>query len=341
MPESDPTASAAAGQSQPHSSHSTLNVPRPGKGQRTPRKVSAQATRLEAVDDSLDPLGPLGEQSAFTTPIASPSEQGPPPPRKEPVTGRNARPTSSSASQPQQQTQSQSQAGLGGMMDSVDLEDDTGLASPKLKAPPPVQPHPQDEGEGPRRQSQPSMSVEQAAKPRFDITVGDPHKVGDLTSSHIVYQVRTKVRRILLAPSFLTGMADIFRFRLRQKLTGSRSLLSVDGTGISFGFTTLYTITIPGWSSLRRRRSKLLADSIQTLWSPGELPWRECLTKLQPIRYCSTMGTSRYSWRARLLTLTSKTRRTGSRISDRVKECLVPLAYLSEGLRGNLSNMTM
>jgi sorting nexin-1/2 len=36
------------------------------------------------------------------------------------------------------------------------------------------------------------MSVEQAAKPSFDISVGDPHKVGDLTSSHIVYQVRTK-----------------------------------------------------------------------------------------------------------------------------------------------------
>jgi sorting nexin-1/2 len=34
--------------------------------------------------------------------------------------------------------------------------------------------------------------VEQAAKPTFEITVGDPHKVGDLTSSHIVYQVRTK-----------------------------------------------------------------------------------------------------------------------------------------------------
>lgn len=79
------------------------------------------------------------------------------------------------------------------MMDSVDLEDDTGLTSPKLKAPPPVQP-PQDDSDGSKRQSQPSMSVEQAAKPKFDITVGDPHKVGDLTSSHIVYQVRTKVR---------------------------------------------------------------------------------------------------------------------------------------------------
>jgi hypothetical protein len=37
------------------------------------------------------------------------------------------------------------------------------------------------------------MSVEQAAKPTFDISVGDPHKVGDLTSSHTVYQVRTRV----------------------------------------------------------------------------------------------------------------------------------------------------
>lgn len=47
------------------------------------------------------------------------------------------------------------------------------------------------------RPNQPSMSVEQAAKPTFDILVGDPHKVGDFTSSHVVYQVRTKVRKIL------------------------------------------------------------------------------------------------------------------------------------------------
>lgn len=44
-----------------------------------------------------------------------------------------------------------------------------------------------------RRENTPSVSVEQAAKPSFEITVGDPHKVGDLTSSHIVYLVRTKV----------------------------------------------------------------------------------------------------------------------------------------------------
>jgi sorting nexin-1/2 len=44
-----------------------------------------------------------------------------------------------------------------------------------------------------RTSNQPSVSIEQAAKPSFQITVGDPHKVGDLTSSHIVYSVRTKV----------------------------------------------------------------------------------------------------------------------------------------------------
>jgi len=48
--------------------------------------------------------------------------------------------------------------------------------------------------ENSRRQTQPSVSIEQAARPSFDITVGDPTKIGDLTSSHIVYQVRTKVR---------------------------------------------------------------------------------------------------------------------------------------------------
>lgn len=74
------------------------------------------------------------------------------------------------------------------MMDSVNLEED----GAGLRGPPPVQPPPTDT-EGPKRQTQPSMSVEQAAKPTFDIAVGDPHKVGDLTSSHIVYQVRTKV----------------------------------------------------------------------------------------------------------------------------------------------------
>jgi len=70
----------------------------------------------------------------------------------------------------------------------VDLSDDVEpVAGPRL--PPPVQP---SHGAPVRRDNQPSVSIEQAAKPTFDISVGDPHKVGDLTSSHIVYQVRTR-----------------------------------------------------------------------------------------------------------------------------------------------------
>lgn len=62
-----------------------------------------------------------------------------------------------------------------------------------FRNPPPVQPP--AEAEGAKRPSQPSVSIEEAAKPTFEIVVGDPHKVGDLTGSHIVYQVRTQVGR--------------------------------------------------------------------------------------------------------------------------------------------------
>ena len=75
-------------------------------------------------------------------------------------------------------------------MQSVDLDSDA-EPSARLRAPPPVQPA---QSRPISRESLPSVSIEQAAKPSFDITVGDPHKVGDLTSSHIVYSVRTKVR---------------------------------------------------------------------------------------------------------------------------------------------------
>jgi sorting nexin-1/2 len=81
------------------------------------------------------------------------------------------------------------------MLDSVDLSDDApAAAGPGPRIPPPVQPGPGTPAV--RRETQPSVSVEQAAKPSFHITVGDPHKVGDLTSSHIVYLVTTKVRTL-------------------------------------------------------------------------------------------------------------------------------------------------
>lgn len=146
------------------------------RGPRGTRKISAQATKLESVSDAGDPLGPLGDSTTFeSTPTLD--EQAPIPPQKEPFAARNARPTSSTSRT----------SGGTGMMDSVNLEED----GAGFRGPPPVQP-PTD-AEGTRRQSQQSVSVIEAAKPTFQITVGDPHKVGDLTSSHIVYQVRTNV----------------------------------------------------------------------------------------------------------------------------------------------------
>jgi sorting nexin-1/2 len=77
------------------------------------------------------------------------------------------------------------------MLDSVDLNDEAeSPIGPRI--PPPVEPSPVSPV---KRDTQPSVSIEQAAKPTFHISVGDPHKVGDLTSSHIVYLVKTKVGR--------------------------------------------------------------------------------------------------------------------------------------------------
>lgn len=129
--------------------------------------------------DEIDPLGPLGDAAGENNSPLSPDDQAPEPPQKESVAARNVRPTSSTSRA----------SSLAGMMDSVNLEED----GAGIKGPPPVQP-PVETDAG-KRQSQPSVSIEQAAKPTFDIVVGDPHKVGDLTSSHIVYQVRTKVRK--------------------------------------------------------------------------------------------------------------------------------------------------
>jgi sorting nexin-1/2 len=130
--------------------------------------------RLQALDDSLGPLGPLGEN----VPVPQ-VDQPPAPPLKEQVVTQNTR-------QPVLSSQSSMNRS---MLDSVDLSDD---APPNVgpRIPPPVQPA---QVAPVRRDTTPSVSIEQAAKPTFDITVGDPHKVGDLTSSHIVYLVRTKV----------------------------------------------------------------------------------------------------------------------------------------------------
>ncbi|KAK3370106.1 Vps5 C terminal like-domain-containing protein [Podospora didyma] len=144
----------------------------------TPRRLVAQPTRLQAVED--DPLGPLGPLGA-TAPLGNDggSRLGPPvPPIKEQLPLRTTLPPSAGA------------AKRSGPPDPHRIDDDDLFDLPTgPRQPPPVQP-PQP---SPIRSNiQPSVSIEQAAKPSFHISVGDPHKVGDLTSSHIVYSVRTK-----------------------------------------------------------------------------------------------------------------------------------------------------
>ncbi|KAI9736959.1 MAG: Vacuolar protein sorting-associated protein 5 [Cirrosporium novae-zelandiae] len=139
---------------------------------RTPRRIGGQATQIETLDGSLDPLAALGD--SFPSPLHA--EQPPVPPQKEQA--RNGKAISATE-----------QRSMMDSMNSVDLDDDAQVPVARARAPPPVQPPTVDVV---KRQGQPSMSIEQAAKPSFVITVGDPHKVGDLTSSHTVYQVRTR-----------------------------------------------------------------------------------------------------------------------------------------------------
>ncbi|KAH0110391.1 Vps5-domain-containing protein, partial [Aureobasidium melanogenum] len=146
------------------SDNTRAKVKSPPSKTRPSRRFGTQSTTLEALDDSLGPLGPLGDVPAEAAPI----EERPAPPQKE-QNARHAPPTA--------------------LMESTTLDDD-GTSTISGRAPPPVQPAPA--ADAPKRQTQPSVSIEQAAKPSFDISVGDPHKVGDLTSSHTVYQVRTK-----------------------------------------------------------------------------------------------------------------------------------------------------
>lgn len=156
---------------------------------RNPRRPGRHVARVEAIDDDLGPLGPLGDNFTVTdTPEASsgPSkhlhETPPEPPQKEdsPRGSRVISGGTASRTMPRGET-----------MESVSLEDDETEA---YTGPPTTF----DAMESPERRRMiggPDRAPEQpqVAGPVFDISVGDPHKVGDLTSAHTVYQVRTKV----------------------------------------------------------------------------------------------------------------------------------------------------
>ncbi|KAG7009958.1 vacuolar protein sorting-associated protein vps5 [Physcia stellaris] len=141
-------------QSTPNLNSPTSAAPKSpaGRGPRTPRRVGAQATRLEAVDDSLGPLGPLGENATAPEP-----EQPPIPPSKEQsLPLRNAR------TQASQSPMSRS------MMDSVNLGDTDGSTS-SLRRYAQGQPSPAGP-EGTRRQNQPSTSSKAYRQPEFAVS---------------------------------------------------------------------------------------------------------------------------------------------------------------------------
>lgn len=123
-------------------------------------------------------------------------------------------------------------------MESVDLGDDDKSTPSRARYSPG-----QSLGgpENSRRQTQPSLSIEQAARPSFDITVGDPHKVGDITSSHIVYQVRTKVGDVFKL--YIKLVID-FVIRPLQKHINSLNSRSAVGTEIFYGYIIPYTTII-------------------------------------------------------------------------------------------------
>ncbi|KID75493.1 Vacuolar protein sorting-associated protein vps5 [Metarhizium brunneum] len=151
--------------SQPAGSQATIAAPRPSRG---PRRLVAQPTRLEAVEDPLGPLSALADDNDGT------SDAPPVPPQKEQIVIRTTMPQQQQPRRP---------------IDPHNVNDDDFKSPGSPRAPPPV-----DAARPSSVQSstQPSVSIEQASKPSFHITVGDPVKIGDLTSSHIVYSVRTK-----------------------------------------------------------------------------------------------------------------------------------------------------
>ncbi|KAK4547052.1 hypothetical protein LTR36_001273 [Oleoguttula mirabilis] len=167
--------------SSPISTPSSAVKPAASKS-RKPRRYGnlAQSTTLESLDDSAGPLGPLGAEPA-EEPAAAPA-----PPVKELASrtrGASRPSTAASGASP------------------VRSEDGASSLNGSARGPPAVQPVQHDPRS--RQQQAPSMSIEQAAKPTFNITVGDPHTVGNAATSHTVYSVITRTTsKAYMQPDF-------------------------------------------------------------------------------------------------------------------------------------------
>ena len=137
------------------------------------RKIEAQPTSLEDAKGSFDPLGPLGGAE-------TPSQLADPPSNLS--TDNPSTPPGQLQQSPISQQRSEASIATRDLVQRHDSSDSTqarGFA--------------QSGASGTPRQVRPDHPINPPAKPSFEISVGDPHKVGDLATSHIVYQVRTKV----------------------------------------------------------------------------------------------------------------------------------------------------
>jgi hypothetical protein len=235
----------ASSQQQSSAPSATPSSSRPkGRASRGPKRYVPQPTNLEVADDTLGPLGPLG---------AAPSEDAIEEPQQEHASPATARQTAPS------------QSALAGSMASVHLDNDEDEEGgpPRARVPPPVQP-PLDNAPPAFRQTQPSVSVVEAAKPSFSIQVGDPHKVGDLTSAHTEYNVYTKVNFGRLREERNTNCD---KSRQPPKHTATPNSPSLVDSAIFSGYITSYIPTTLESLSHLLRRSKPSVVSIQTLSS--------------------------------------------------------------------------
>jgi len=151
------------------------------KTRRTPRRPGRQVVRAEAISDDQGPLGPLGDASPeSTTPLlqATARDVPPQPPVKEATplaAGRGGVVSAAAAA---------ARPGMRDALDNIGFGDEGEMRGQHGDGGGGVG----GGGDGGSAEGQPA-----AAKPLFEIVVGDPHKVGDLTSAHTVYNVRTKV----------------------------------------------------------------------------------------------------------------------------------------------------
>lgn len=166
----------------PQNLPSSANASVRGRGARGQKRiVTTHATKLENVQDPMGALGPLGDSFQSTTadsPLGSPQASIP-----------------STLHVNIQRPMASSNASLKTLKGSVRLEDDDDQSGASSRLPPPVQTPTMSVAS--QRQRAPSVNVMEAAKATlFHISVGDPHKVGDLTSAHTEYNVNTKVSQV-------------------------------------------------------------------------------------------------------------------------------------------------